>query len=476
MNKMIVFLALSIYGVCSISYNQTQDLTPILTQESLPFTVTLALSEFQLPSNSSDSYGIQSFVSAIYKGKWLLLGGRTNGLHGFGDSDDNFPPRLQNTNVYVVDPKKGKVSVRSLKSSSAGLNQFQIDALSATASQYYQVGSTLYVVGGYGIDSASGQFNTKSTLTAIDVPSMMDWVESENSKKSAADSIRQTSHPLLQVTGGDLTQENPHQPFLLIFGQNFPGFYYNSSNGLYTEQVRAFQIIDNGKTLYIKPEPQYATNPNYRRRDLTVIPRIKKGSRSYDGEYVALSGVFTEQGGVWTVPVIIQGDGTSYMPDPLNPNTFKQGMNNYVAPYVSLFSKKSGEMFTLLFGGLSYLIYSGGSFSEDPQIPFINSVTTIKIDSQGDFSQYIMNNEYPVIESEFANFGNLLFFGTSATFFPASGLSLFPNQVVSLDSIGSEPVLLGYIVGGIQSTYANTTEITDSSASPYIFSVILQRQ
>ncbi len=475
MNKIILFVSLAIYGVCDISPNQTADITPILTQQSLPFTVSLVLSGFQLPSESLDSYGLQSFVSAIYQGKWLLLAGRTNGLHGFSNTNDNFPPRLQNTSVYVVDPSNGSVSVRSLKSDSAGLNQFQIDTLSATASQYYQVGSTLYVVGGYGVDTPSGQFSTKSTLTAIDIPAMISWVENDNSHKSAANCIRQTSHPLLQVTGGYLTQENPHQPFLLIFGQNFTGFYNGASNGVYTEQVRAFQIIDNGRTLYIKPAPQYIPNPNYRRRDLSVIPIMQKGSRSYDSAYVALSGVFTEGGGVWTVPVTINIDGASSMADPLDPNTFKQGMNNYIAPHAGLFSKKTGEMFTLLFGGLSYLTYSGGNFQPEQEIPFINSITTIKIDSKGNFSQYIMDNEYPILTSDLVNPGNQLLFGASARFFPATNLPAFSNTVFSFDSLGSSPVLLGYIVGGIQSTVANTTTINETSASPYIFSVILQR-
>jgi hypothetical protein len=75
------------------------------------------------------------------------------------------------------------------------------------------------MIGGYGVDSRTGVPNTKDTLTAIDVPGLMRWVKNSNSKKSAADNIRQISDPLLRVTGGDFFQTNAHQPFLLIHGQ-----------------------------------------------------------------------------------------------------------------------------------------------------------------------------------------------------------------------------------------------------------------
>lgn len=483
MIKTVLFISLIIRVFCfaTISGNQTDALTPVLQPDSLPFKISIVLSDFQLPSNSGDTFGVQSVVSAIYQGKWLFFSGRTNGLHGFlNGSPDNFPPRLQNTNVYVVDPNKQRVSVRSLASESAGLSQSQIDSLSVTAAEYYQVKNTLYMVGGYGVDTATGLFSTKSILTAIDIPALIDWVENDSSKKSAAQCIRQTSHPLLQVTGGYLTQENPHAPFLLILGQNFDGYYSSSISGIYTEQVRPFQIIDNGNTLYVQPMPQYVPNPNYRRRDLNVVPIIQKGANSYDFSYVALSGVFTEAGGVWTVPILINSDGTSFMPDSANSNTFMQGMNNYISARASLFSKKTGDMYTLLFGGISYETYSDGSFSTSSEDPFTNNVTTIKIDASGNFSQYIMEGAYPFIPAEFGTQISdpplPLLFGASARFFPVSGLPLFPNDVFSLDSLGSTPVLLGYIVGGIQSSVPNTGDITDSAASPYIFSVILERR
>jgi hypothetical protein len=473
MHKAIV-LCFAIFGLWA--QNQTDDVSPLLSPDSLPFQISIVQADFQLPSDVTNSYGLQTFAFATYNNKWLLLAGRTNGLHGFNPGNDNFPPSLQNTSVFVVDPKRKTVVFKSLSDPSSQLNQTQIDALSVTAPEYFQVDHTLYFVGGYGVDTPTGEFSTKSTLSAIDVPGLMKWVEQGDSKYSAAQYIRQTSHPLMQVTGGYLTQANGHTPFLLVFGQNFTGFYSTGSNGAYTQQVRPFKIIDNGTDLYVKPEKQFVPNPSYRRRDLSVLPIIQKSPTSYAAGAVALSGVFTLDSGVWTVPVLINSDGSSSMADPSNPNTFKQGMNSYDCVRTGLFSKKTNEMFVVLFGGISYLFESGGTISPSLEIPFINSVTTVKIDSNGNFQQYLMENQYPVILSTFSNPGSTLLFGAEARFITANNLPSFSNGVFSLDELGSSPILLGYIVGGIQSTLPNTSTMSDSAASPYIFSVYLQRR
>jgi hypothetical protein len=217
-------------------------------------------------------------------------------------------------------------------------------------------------------------------------------------------------------------------------------------------------------------------NPNYRRRDLNVVPIMQKAGRALQQAYVALSGVFTLDSGIWTVPVQINADGTSLMADPSNPSTFKQGMNSYFSARAGLYSKKTNDMYILLFGGISYLFVQGGNIEADPEIPFINNVTTVRIDKNGNFQQYLMDNQYPVILSDFSNPGNVLLFGAEAVFIPANNLPTFPNDVFSLDALGSSPALLGYIVGGIQSTLPNTNTMADSAASPYIFSVYIQKR
>lgn len=406
----IVAAASAIFiGVCSpllstppTSPNQTDTLSPIFPQDTLPFTISIEQAPFTLPN------GIHSGAFASYHGKWLFIAGRTNGLHGFAPTDDNFPPSKQNTIVYVVDLERQKIYSRELDDPSSGLSQAQIDQLSVTSPQFFQNGKTLYISGGYGIDTATGLFNTKPVLTAINIPGLMKWVKYGGG--SAVKHIRQTFHPLLQVTGGYMTAVNPHLSTLLIFGQNFSGFYHADSNGDYTQQVRSFQIIDTHKKLYIQPRKTRHQNPNYRRRDLNVVPVILDKKMAY----VALSGVFTLDTGVWTVPVIIKSNGSSHMADPSKPKTFKQGMNNYNCPSIGLYSHSKKNMYITLCGGISYGFFQEGSFQVDSEIPFINEVTTIKINKHGKFTQYLMNNEYPEILSTSVHAGNPLLFGAGA--------------------------------------------------------------
>lgn len=448
-----------------LTANQTDAVTPILPQTLLPFSIEIEQESLLLPS------GLQAGATAMHDGKWLYLAGRTNGLHGFDPGNNNFPPLEQNTTIYVIDLQAQTVYFRDLKDPASGLSQEQIDQLSVTSPQAFQSKNTLYFCGGYGVDTATGQFSTKPVLTAIDVPSLMHWVMHPESDETVAKLIRQTSHPLLQVTGGYMTAIDPHLTTLLIFGQNFVGYYTTDSNGLYTEQVRHFQIIDTGKELYIQPRHMEAPNPNYRRRDLNVVPIVRPHKKQ---AYVALSGVFTLDSGIWTVPVIIKPDGSSSMADPNNPNTFKQGMNNYACPTVGMYSGSSDDMFTVILGGISYGYFQGGIFQTDAEIPFTNEVTTVKIDKKGNFSQYIMNNQYPTIPSQGTNPGNTLLFGAGAAFFPATDLPIYSNGVFKFDKL-EDSTVLGYIVGGIMSTLPNTNTRADSTASPYIFRVVLKK-
>lgn len=448
--------------------NQTDTTSPIFSGDLLPFTVQIETADFTIPN------GLHSGVSAICNGKWLFFAGRTNGMHGFGSGDNNFPPSEQNSVVYVVDPCNETVISRSLYDISSGLTQNQIDLLSVTSPQSYQDGNKLYITGGYGVDTASGLFSTKDALTAVNIPGLIKWVEGEG---SANEQIRQIFDPLFKVTGGYMTK-NTDGLTLLIFGQDFEGFYSPSSNGDYLRLVERFYIKDDGKHLSIvqKQSCPEVQNPNYRRRDLNIVPIILRKTGCENESFVALSGVFTIDGGIWTVPVFISNNGNPSMSDPLLPETFKQGMNNYTSATVGLYSKKLNLSYTILLGGISYGFYQGGTFQTDLGFPFINQVTTVEIDKNKNCTQYLMDAEYPVILSTGSNPGNPFLFGAGAYFMPAKNVPHYKNRVVKLDKLKHKNVLLGYIVGGIASTLPNTNTQSDSIASPYIFEVYLSSQ
>lgn len=457
------------FHVFAVSPNQTDTVSPIHNGSKLPFQVSVELADFSLPN------GYHSGVTGIYEGKWILLAGRTNGLHGFGPTD-NFPPSAQNTVVYVVEPTTGLVYSKDLTDISSGLTQAEIDLLSVTSPQGYQRKNTLYMTGGYGVDTSTGIFTTKPFLTAIDIPGLMEWVMNPAPTIPARAYIRYLENPIFQVTGGHMARGEGNLT-LLIFGQNFLGQYNPGSNGDYTNQVRRFYIRDNGKTLSVKIKKSIPElpEPSYRRRDLNIIPIVRDLMGESVPSFVALSGVFTEAGGIWTVPVVINIDGKTEMEDPLKDSTFKQAMNNYVSPAISLYSGHFGSAYLTLFGGLSYGYFDSSGFQTDEEIPFINQITTIEYNSHAEFTQYLMAAEYPTILSTTSNPGNVLLFGAGADFIPAANLSSYDNGVIKYDHLYKGRSLMGYIVGGIQSTVPNTSSTSDSAASPYIFKVYLQK-
>lgn len=117
---------------------------------------------------------LQSYAWAQSGGKWLLLGGRTNGLHLFVKSSSHgdtappnaFPTTSANTNAWVIDPVNHRVYSEPLRS--AGLSPTIVAHLSANNAQRVQNGDTLYIMGGYGSDG-SGNMITFPYLTAIRV-------------------------------------------------------------------------------------------------------------------------------------------------------------------------------------------------------------------------------------------------------------------------------------------------------------------
>lgn len=447
--------------------NQTNDVSPILPESGLPFRVSIEKMQFELPA------GVHSGVVGVYQGYWIFIAGRTNGMHGFHAELAPFPTETQNTNIYVFNPDTGFIASRSLSDPSSGLNQQQIDTLSVTSPQGYQDSTTFYMTGGYGINTATGLFETKPVLTAINLPGVLRWVlEPGNRKHSMSNNIRQIYHPIFQITGGAMFKLGSVTQ--LIFGQNFTGVYADNSNGEYSKQVRQFQIKNKDGQFFVDildARPQIP-NPNFRRRDLNVVPVLLNKANRLQYGFVAYSGVFTPDTGIWTVPVVIAEAGDPVMANPNLSSTFKQGMNNYVSATTGLYSRNNTSMYNLFFGGISYGFYDNGLFETDLEFPFINQITTIKMDKNGKFTQYLMNAEYPIILSTRPpNAGNRLIFGAGA-YFIENNILKYPNNVISLDSI-RRPTVIGYIAGGIQSTLPNTTTMKDSSASSYVFKVTL---
>src|SRR5262249_5958001 len=156
--------------------------------------------------------------------------------------------------------------------------------------EFLQVGNTLYVIGGYGRDSSTGQMVTFDTLTAINVPAMIADVKSG---ASLVNDVRQIHDFRLRVTGGDLGAIGNR--FFLVFGQDFEGEYSPASPAnftqIYTNTIGSFQIVDQpGQPLGIADYSAQVDPVNFRRRDgnlHAIITANGQPGLEYDG------GVFT---------------------------------------------------------------------------------------------------------------------------------------------------------------------------------------
>ena len=217
---------------------------------------------------------LQSYAYAVTKGgEWLLLGGRTQGLHSFGSKPENF--KKFNDEFFVLNPESGKVWSLSIASLSAELR----DPLVCTNPQEYhdKQTDTLFIVGGYGRDTRSGEMVTFDTITAFNVSQVAAAVKSGDALQLAR-LIRQSRDERLAVTGGGL--EKLGHIFYLVFGQNFMGEYIfdgpPQSIQKYTEEVRIFLLDE--QTLRIKVydavgSQDQITHP-FHRRDLNVLTDI----------------------------------------------------------------------------------------------------------------------------------------------------------------------------------------------------------
>src|SRR5690606_32943212 len=145
------------------------DLFEISSADSLPAdfiqTILQELSvDFHLPA-------IQSQVSALYEGKWILFGGRKSGLHSMNNHPPTCTNRQLNDSIWVID---------LVNQTSQGMvvpaRYFKF--LTASSQQYFQDGETLYVVGGFTFsDSTSKVSNwTSDFFHEINLPNLIQYV------------------------------------------------------------------------------------------------------------------------------------------------------------------------------------------------------------------------------------------------------------------------------------------------------------
>ncbi|MBL0174809.1 MAG: T9SS C-terminal target domain-containing protein [Ignavibacteria bacterium] len=418
--------------------------TVALQAQDAPFDV--RLEQVDVPGFT----GVQSFAFGQHDGKWLILGGRIDGLHR-RQPFASFAAAGQNTDAIVLDPRAARVWTAPLSSLPPALSE----PLSSTNMQFRQDGDMLYLVGGYGFSPTADDHLTFATLTAVDVPAVIrDVVRGALHPAS----FRQLSDTLFAVTGGRM--EKIHDRFHLAGGHRFDGRYnpmgMSSFVQRYTDQIRSFRLVDDGVTLAVKDIAVLEDAINLHRRDYNLAPQILPDGRE---GLTMFSGVFQPDA---DIPFLhcVTIDSSGYRVD----TAFSQYYNHYHCATMTAYSASAKEMHSVFFGGIAEYFDSAGVLTQDYNVPFVKTIARVTRDRGGTMAEYKLPAEMP----------DLL--GAGAEFIPAPGVSRYPNGVLDLDSMATDTVLAGYVVGGIASSAANVFWINtgeESIASGRVFRVLL---
>lgn len=431
-------LLLSLFGAAN-SFAQTA-----------PFNVSIE------PVSIENLGGLQSFAFAQHEGKWLIIGGRLDGLHQ-RQPFAAFDEAGHNTQLFVVDP----VAQQFWSASTSTLSSDLQEQLKSTNMEFYQEGNYLYILGGYGYSESLGDHTTFDKLTAIDVSETINAIV-EGAPIEAF--FRQLTDDVFQVTGGQLHRIN--ETYYLVGGQKFIGRYNPMGPDFgpgfiqeYTNEIRPFELADDGVNIIITHLPVMNDAANLHRRDFNVTSQILPNGEE---GLTAFSGVFQQDA---DLPFLncVNIDSEGYEVN----NDFSQYYNHYHCANISIYAEDANEMNTLFFGGIAQYYDNAGTLVQDDNVPFVNTIARVERTGDGVMAEYLLPTQMPSL------------LGAGSEFIPIETISAFANGVLKLDELPEGSTLVGYIYGGISSTAANIFFVNNgsqSSASSQIFEVYLNKE
>lgn len=409
----------------------------------------VVLQEISIPNMP----GIQSFAWGQHNGEWLLIGGRTDGLHR-RQPFAAFLAEDNNTVAYVVNPQTQQVWSASMNTLPAAVYQ----QLQSTNMEYEQVGNTLYIIGGYGFAAAANDHITHPRLTAVNVPGAITAIKTGQPIAPHFPSIQDAR---MAVTGGYLGVLG--DVYHLVGGQRFIGRYNPNGPDFgpgfiqeYTNAIRRFRIEDDGTNLAIADFTEVVDTAELHRRDYNLVAQIfPDGSNGY----TAFSGVFQYVADIpWLNTVDITADSYTVVPD------FEQLLNQYHGAHMPVYASDDNRMSTVFFGGIGrYYFDTNGQLVDDVNVPFVNTISMVQREGDGSMEEFAIG-EMPAL------------LGAGAEFIHNPEIPLLSDAIVDLDALVGDTVLAGYIVGGIESSARNIFFIntgTQSDASARVFRVLL---
>lgn len=409
--------------------------------------------EIQLqPINVPNFPGLHSFAFGQHDNKWILIGGRLDGIHA-RQPFNAFPANQNNASIFVIDVATAQLWTAPLASLPTGIRE----QLQSTNMNFYQDSSTLYIIGGYAFSPTANDHITFPRLTSIDVPGLMNAVQQN---QPITPYFKQISNSNFANTGGQLGKLGA--TFYLVGGHRFDGRYNPMGNPTFTQtysnQIRKFTIDNSGDQLSFGNYEAITDPIHLRRRGYNLVPQVFP-----DGTlgYTISSGVFQINADLpFLYPVDIKPNG--YFPQ----TSFNQYLSNYHSGKVGLFEAGLNKMHSLFFGGLSQYYYQNGTLIQDNAVPFVRTISRVTRLEDGTLLEFVMPEEMPALH------------GAGAEFIPNLNLPHYANEVIQLDVITEDEFVIGHLVGGIHSNSLNpfsNNNTSSTSASATIYEVKLIR-
>ncbi|MBU3680895.1 MAG: hypothetical protein FGM16_03025 [Flavobacterium sp.] len=390
--------------------------------------------------------GLHSYAFAQYEGKWLVLGGRKDGLHA-RQPFNAFPQNQNNTIIYLIDVVNASYSSADITSLPVAIQE----QLQSTNMNFYQDQNTLYLAGGYGYSVTNSNHITHNKLLAIDVSGLSNAIIEGNPINSY---FKQLVDDNMAITGGQMGKIGNR--FYLVGGHRFDGRYNPMNNPTYTQtysnQIRSFEIENTTDNFQILNYQTQTDALHLHRRDYNLVPQVFP---SGELGYTISSGVFQTNADLpFLYPIDLTSTG--YTPQ----TGFNQYLSNYHSGKSALYSAQNNAMYSLFFGGMSQYQWVNNTLIQDNLVPFVKTISCVERKANGDLFETKLPVEMPNLH------------GAGAEFIYNTNLPHYENEVIKMDEITANEFVIGYLYGGIKSSSqnpfsSNQTSLTQAESVIY---------
>jgi len=403
----------------------------------------------------TDMPGFHSGALVPYNGRWIAVGGRTNGLHGF-QSAFSFPFNGKNMNAYLIDPITGTINSASMQD----LPESIYEPLTSSNIPFCSDADYLYMAGGYGWKESVGDYVTFPSIFRINLACLETAILSGQLNESCFEKIEDER---MAISGGHL--KILEGKFHLVFGHRFDGIYAvnNGNNAFYNQtysnEIRRFNLVETGNGIAIADYEAQQDTVNFHRRDYNLVHQIfPNGS---DG-FTAFSGVFQKNA---VLPYLNTVDITSNSANVV-PN-FDQHLSQYHNAVMPVFDSTANMMHTYFYGGMSRFRIDTQTqeMVDDTLVPFVKTISRVSRDAGGILSEEQLPIEMPAL------------LGSNMEFILADGVEANQHGIILSNKLPAGRTLVGYLVGGILSPEPNISETdpTISEANTAVFGVYINK-